>query len=160
MVTGQKSKKYVRTRLRRKIELTAIFLFILVNLVGPMFIGECYPLTISPMFCGQLSQYCKYSVSDPEGNELDLNLFSLHQVYDGNPVGLGVGLRPQWTLNKVHSVPPGPNEIEYVVVRGLRNVPDIPWVRVQQRVFGEVDGTVGELRPAKSWKIDRSGIVE
>ena len=144
---------------RRAIEMTAVFLFLGVSVFAPFLIGECYPITISPMFCEQPETYCEYRVTNPDGKELDLELFSLHRVYDGNPQGLGVGLIPAYTLNKPDEIP-GKVVIERFVRKGLENCPDEPWVTVEQRVFGEVDGSIGEIQPANKWKIDRSGIIQ
>ena len=155
----KKPKAKSQSKRRHTLELSAVIVFLAFNVFAPFFIGECFPVTISPMFCDQPESYCRYKVTDPEGNELDLEYFSLHQVYDGNPPGLGVGLKPRLTINI-----PGQVASEQLIVRyvkkGLRNVPDIPWVNVEQRVFGQVDGSIGEVQDTNTWKIDRSGIIE
>ena len=83
----------------RKLEISCVVAFVIVNLVGPMVVGEMYPFTISPMFSDQPSEYCVYEVFDENGQPIDSESFGLHLVYDGNPPGLGMGIRAQSTLH-------------------------------------------------------------
>jgi hypothetical protein len=82
-----------------RFELLAVATFVLVNLLAPIVLGELYPVTVSPMFSDQPSQYCTYQVFDAAGKELDAERFGLHLVYDGNPPGLGMGIAPTPTLH-------------------------------------------------------------
>ena len=75
----------------RKLEILCVVAFVVINLVGPMVVGEMYPFTISPMFSDQPSQYSVYEVFDENGQPIDSEPFGLHLVYDGNPPGLGMG---------------------------------------------------------------------
>lgn len=86
-------------RRRRRLELSLAALFVVVHLVAPIVVGECYPITISPMFCDQPAQCCTYQVTDGRGKSLDPEIFGLHLVYDGNPPGLGMGITPAPTLH-------------------------------------------------------------
>ena len=83
----------------RKLEISCVVAFVIVNLVGPMVVGEMYPFTISPMFSDQPSEYCVYEVFDENGQPIDSEPFGLHLVYDGNPPGLGMGIQAQSTLH-------------------------------------------------------------
>ena len=89
----------------RKWELGFVLLFVVVHLTAPWWVGELYPFTVAPMFRDQPSHYCTYEVEDAEGNRLDPKEFGLHLVYDGNPVGFGVGLKPVPTLHEFGDVP-------------------------------------------------------
>lgn len=89
----------------RKAESAAVVLFVILNLVAPWIVGEMYPFTVSPMFRDQPEQYCTYQLFDGEGNELDLEPYGLHLVYDGNPPGLGMGIEANPTLHKFGEVP-------------------------------------------------------
>lgn len=80
-------------------ELIAIGAFVIVHLLAPILLGERYPFTVSPMFSDQPSQYCTYEIFDSAGQNLDPELFGLHLVYDGNPPGLGMGIKPTPTLH-------------------------------------------------------------
>ncbi len=86
-------------------ELIAVGIFVAVNLIAPLVLGERYPFTVSPMFSDQPSQYCTYEVTDAAGQPLDPQTFGLHLVYDGNPPGLGMGIKPAETLHGFGEVP-------------------------------------------------------
>lgn len=85
-------------------QLVAAGLFVAIQLIAPFTLGERYPFTISPMFQDQPGEYCLYEVLGPEGERLDPRPWGLHLVYDGNPPGLGVGLRPTPTLHSFGEV--------------------------------------------------------
>ena len=84
---------------RNRFELLAVTTFVVGNLLAPIVLGELYPFTVSPMFSDQPSQYCTYEIFDSAGQNLDPELFGLHLVYDGNPPGLGMGVKPTPTLH-------------------------------------------------------------
>ena len=83
----------------RKLEISCVVAFVIINLIGPMVVGEMYPFTISPMFSDQPNEYCVYEVFDESGQPIDREPFGLHLVYDGNPPGLGMGIQAQPTLH-------------------------------------------------------------
>lgn len=85
---------------RRKWELIAAAAFVVVHLTSPLWIGELYPFTISPMFCDSPTQCCRYEVFADQDRPVDARLFDLHLVYDGNPPGLGMGIVAQPTLHE------------------------------------------------------------
>ena len=120
--------------------------FIVVGLLGPIVMGERYPFSIAPMFCQQPTCYCEYVVKGPDGDSLDLARFQLQRVYDGNPVGLGVGVRPPETLDRFGEVP-----TEQLIREHLQQLPDdawrgLPYVDVEVSVIGDVDGVhVGRI---------------
>lgn|GEM_PF-3288778 len=92
--------RQLRQRRRRKWELCAAGLFVAIHLTSPLWIGELYPFTISPMFCDNPRECCQYEVFAPDGTRLDAKQFNLHMVYDGNPPGLGMGIVPTPTLHE------------------------------------------------------------
>ena len=83
----------------RKLEISCVVAFVVMNLIGPMVVGEMYPFTISPMFSDQPSEYCVYEVFGENGQPIDNEPFGLHLVYDGNPPGLGMGIQARPTLH-------------------------------------------------------------
>jgi len=89
----------------RRFELVAVVLFVVVNLLAPLVVGEMYPFTISPMFRDQPEQYCTYQLFDESGNEIALETFGLHLVYDGNPPGLGMGIEAVPRMHEFGDVP-------------------------------------------------------
>lgn len=90
---------------RRTIELVAVGFFVAINVFAPFLVGELYPFTVSPMFRDQPEQYCTYQLFDDSGNELELEPFGLHLVYDGNPPGLGMGIEAAPTMHEFGEVP-------------------------------------------------------
>lgn len=85
-------------------ELCAAAAFVLIHLTSPLWIGELYPFTISPMFCDCPQACCQYEVFDADGRPLDEERFNLHMVYDGNPPGLGMGIIPHPTLHEFGAI--------------------------------------------------------
>ena len=65
-------------------ELLAAAAFVVVHLTSPLWIGELYPFTVSPMFCDSPNECCRYEVFTADGTPLDAQQFNLHMVYDGN----------------------------------------------------------------------------
>jgi hypothetical protein len=90
---------------RRKWELVVAAAFVVVHLTSPLWVGELYPFTISPMFCDSPRECCQYEVFAGGDREVDLKLLNLHMVYDGNPPGLGMGIAPTATLHEFGEVP-------------------------------------------------------
>ena len=76
----------------RPLELVFCAAFVILNIAVPMTYGEIYPFSTSPMFSDQPEHYCTYEVFSISGDRLDEQDYGLHLVYDGNPVGLGVGI--------------------------------------------------------------------
>lgn len=109
---GQQEKSIPRRP--RRVELIAAATFALVHIFAPFVIGEKYPFTIAPMFRDQPQCYCVYEVTDRDGQQLALEDFGLHLVYDGNPVGLGVGIEAKPTLHGFGEVPSDDELIDHV----------------------------------------------
>lgn len=95
-------------------ELLAAAVFVLVHLTSPLWIGELYPFTISPMFCDSPTQCCRYEVFTADGTVLDAKRFNLHMVYDGNPPGLGMGIVPEATLHPFGEVASQQEVVDHV----------------------------------------------
>ena len=118
----------------RRFELVAVVAFVVLNLVAPLVVGEMYPFTISPMFCDQPAQYCTYQLFDESGNELELEPFGLHLVYDGNPPGLGMGIEASPRMHKFGDVPELASVITHVEKAAAIVKPDCKTIRVCQSV--------------------------
>lgn len=119
--------------------------FILVGLLGPIILGERYPFSIAPMFCQQPTCYCEYTIFDPSGEPIELHRFQLQRVYDGNPEGMGVGIKPPATLDQFGSVPTEEQLIEHM--QGIDGAwEDLPFVDVVVDVIGDLEGVrVGRI---------------
>src|SRR6266481_7949421 len=71
---------------------------LIANIVIPLIGGDVYPFTSAPMFRDSPSQCCNYRVFSADGRELKPQDWRLQRIYDGNPVGYGVGVRPPAVL--------------------------------------------------------------
>ena len=108
-------------------------------MLGPILLGECYPFSIAPMFCEQPTCYCEYAITGPNGEALSLEAFGLQRIYDGNPVGLGVGIVPPETLDRFGEVPTPDQVISHVQSR--RDAwGSLPYVDVSVEVIGDLEG--------------------
>ena len=129
-----------------------VLAFLGVSLVGPLLAGECFPFSIAPMFCQQPTVYCRYRVTDPTGDALPLERFALQRVYDGNPVGLGCGIRPADTRDEFGKVP----TVEEVVAH-LRSRDqaweELPYVDVRVEVIGDLNGRQVGVDEARSFSV-------
>ena len=131
---------------KRKLELISVGLFVVVNLLVPALWSELYPFTIAPMFSDSPKVYCNYVVFDPLGNRLPLKDFQLQRNYDGNPVGLGAGIKPLPTIDVFGSVPDRITLTEHVK-RQLEKHPELEYVTVVQEVVGPISNErVGVVR--------------
>ena len=111
-----------------------VYLSLLVAL--PLMFSELYPFTINPMFRDSPQKYTSYSLVSATGVQIPAEKALLHQVYDGNPVALGVGAPPEETAN-IYGQTLSEREIELIVRRELAD-DTIDWpVKVYQLVFGK-----------------------
>jgi hypothetical protein len=85
-------------QLRDKLALAVAGVFLVLNIIVPVVWGDIYPFTSGPMFRDAPLRYCNYSVYGPDGQLLDAETFLVHRIYDGNPVGYGVGVKPPEVL--------------------------------------------------------------
>jgi hypothetical protein len=124
--------------------------FAACNLVLSMVFGDLYPFTITPMFCDNPRLYCDYQVLDPQGVQLPLRDFQLQRNYDGNPIGLGAGVRPSPSLDEFGTAPEEAALCAHVARILAARFPELRYVDVVQTVIGPVDekrvGVVKETR--------------
>lgn len=109
------------------------------------------------MFCDSPQWLCNYRVWDHAGKEMPANEWLVHRVYDGNPVGYGVGVRPPPVLEQHVGVVHTREEVEKHFVAQLHRPEhrSIPMVEVEQEVIGAVDSQrVGVIKKNR-WKIFR-----
>src|SRR5207247_11098909 len=79
---------------RSRIATAAVSALLVANVVVPLVWGDVYPFTSAPMFRDSPRQFCNYRVFSAKGKELDPADWLVQRVYDGNPVGYGVGVKP------------------------------------------------------------------
>ena len=133
-----------------RLALVSAVAFAACTLVLPIVFGELYPFTIAPMFRDSPRLYCRYMVLDPQGVQLPLHDFELQRNYDGNPVGLGAGVRPPPSVDEFGTAPDEAT-LRAHVARILRGrFPELSHVDVEQAVIGPVDRqTIGVIREAR-----------
>ena len=115
----------------RKLEIFCVVTFVIINLAGPMVVGEMYPFTISPMFSDQPNEYSVYEVFDESGQPIDSEPFGLHLVYDGNPPGLGMGIQAQPTLHEFGETATT-DQLKSHVQKKLAQMPERKFVTVKR----------------------------
>jgi hypothetical protein len=159
----------VRASNRRDIGgLVAVGILLTANAVVPVIWGDIYPFTSAPMFRDTPTQYANYRVIDPAGNELPSRHYALDsgktedpfligRVYDGNPVGYGVGTAPPPVLEQEFGVV----HDEATVWRHIQEQLARPenakyaYVVVEQDVIGAIDEQRVGLEKTNRWKVER-----
>jgi hypothetical protein len=142
---------------RQRLALAAAGLLLAANLIVPLVWGDVYPFTSAPMFRDAPRQYCNYRVLAPDGSELPAADWLVQRVYDGNPVGYGVGVRPPAVLEQQFGVVHSAAAVRQHIERQLNESRHATQTAVEviQEVIGLVDrqhvGVITENR----WRIER-----
>jgi hypothetical protein len=129
--------------------LAAAGLLLAANVVVPLVWGDLYPFTSAPMFRDCPAECCNYRVLAADGRELPVDDWLVQRVYDGNPIGYGVGLCPPAVLEqefgRIHDAAVVRQHIERQFARPCNAAYD--QVEVVQDVIGPRDGErVGVVR--------------
>ena len=139
----------------------AVAALLAANVVVPLVWGDVYPFTSAPMFRDNPRQCCNYRVYAPDGTELPAVEWLCQRIYDGNPLGYGVGIEPPPVLEREFGQVHSERHIREHVER-LLNEPQhrrLAYVEVVQEVIGPIDSErVGPLPPKRF--IVRSGTAE
>ena len=144
------SKDVVTAQRIGSVELACVLLFGLASIVLPVMYGELYPFTIAPMFRDSPKLYCIYQVLSPDGESLTLERFQLQRNYDGNPVGLGAGLKPPKTLDRFGHAPSEQDLRSHIRKMLDAKHPGLAYVDVIQQVVGPINSrTVGVIRTTR-----------
>ena len=146
-----------RSSARSRVALAAAGLFLAANVVVPAIWGDVYPFTSAPMFREAPPQCCQYRVFDAAGQELPAENWLLQRVYDGNPVGYGVGLRPPEVLEQEFGVIPQEPEVRWHVERRFEDAMNrgCEQVEVERAVIGAIErGRVGGVE-VRRWTVSK-----
>jgi len=140
-----------------KIWLIFVAALLAANIGLPLIFGDVYPFTSAPMFRDSPRECCNYRVLAPDGRELPTTDWLVQRIYDGNPVGYGVGVRPPPVLEGefgvVHDKTLVTRHIEGQFSRDGNGQHD--FVDVEQQTIGSIDPQhVGIVRISR-WRIDR-----
>ena len=132
---------------------------LLANIVVPLVCGDVYPFTSAPMFRDNPRACCNYRVYGPRGEQLPAEDWFCQRVYDGNPLGYGVGIRPpeviEQTFGQIHTE----QQLRACIERqlGQPEHAGLAYVRVEQDIIGplpEYPQRVGVIE-TRSYRIHR-----
>jgi hypothetical protein len=146
-----------RMKRRSSIALAAVGLLLAANVVVPLVWGDVYPFTSAPMFRDAPVCCCNYRVYAPDGRELPAADWLVQRIYDGNPVGYGVGTCPPAVLEQTFGHVAGEAAVREHIARQFAQPPnrDLPYVEVVQDHIGPTDSQhVGILQTTR-WRIER-----
>jgi hypothetical protein len=108
------------------------------NVVVPLVWGDVYPFTSAPMFRDNPRQCCNYRVFAPDGTELAADDWLCQRIYDGNPLGYGVGIKPPAVIEQcfgdVHTKVQIRQHVERLLAEERHG--DLQSVEVVQEVIG------------------------
>jgi hypothetical protein len=143
-------------RIRSRWPVIVAGLLLAANVVIPLLGGDVYPFTSAPMFRDSPRQYCNYKVYAPNGEELPAENWRLNRVYDGNPVGYGVGIRPPAVLEQQFGVIHEEATVREHIARQFANPKnrEYDFVDVVQETVGPVDGPHVGIIGSKRWRIE------
>ena len=125
-------------------EKTFVTLFVVLNLTVPFIALEFYPFTTIPLFPSAPQFYCRYEVSDFEGQKLHPRLFGLHRSDWGGRRNWPAGrtyLHGFNTFGVVATTQELTDHLESV----LEKSPHLPGVKVVQYIYGKKGLSVGLL---------------
>jgi hypothetical protein len=142
---------------RSRMAIAAVALLLAANVVVPLLWGDVYPFTSAPMFRDSPRQFCDYHVYSPTGEELPLANWNLQRVYDGNPVGYGVGIKPPPVLEQEFAVVHDEAAIRKHVEPQFEHAENknFEFVDVVQDVIGAIDHRRVGIIKASPWRISR-----
>jgi hypothetical protein len=125
------------------------------NVVVPLLWGDVYPFTSAPMFCDKPTKFCNYRVYAPTGEEFPLSDWSLQRVYDGNPVGYGVGVRPPAVIEQEFGVIPDEAAVRDHVQDQFKREQNSRFdhVEVVQEIIGAMDAQRVGVIESHRWTI-------
>jgi len=132
-------------------------LLLAANIVVPLLWGDVYPFTSAPMFRDCPEKCCNYRVFAADGQELPAEEWLLHRIYDGNPVGYGVGVCAPAVIEQefgvVHEDAAVRQHIQAQLAQPRHQ--EHAYVEVVQEVIGPLDsGRVGIVE-TRRWRIER-----
>jgi hypothetical protein len=140
-----------------RLPLLAAALLLAANVIVPLVWGDVYPFTSAPMFRDCPKACCNYRVVLPDGKEAPAAQWQVQRIYDGNPVGYGVGLCPPAVLEQQFGVAHDEAAVRDHFKRQLAR-PEcgtIAAIEVVQDLIGpKNDGHVGVVE-TRRWQIAR-----
>jgi hypothetical protein len=142
---------------RSQLALVAVALLLAANGVVPLVWGDVYPFTSAPMFRDRPLCCCNYRVYAPDGRALPAEDWLVQRIYDGNPVGYGVGICPPPVLEQDFCRPADEQVIRAHVIRQFASPQNRrhSYVEVVQEHIGPVDSQHVGITRTDRWRIER-----
>jgi hypothetical protein len=140
-----------------RLPLACAGLLLAAHVVVPLVGGDVYPFTSAPMFRDRPHACCQYRVILSDGSEAPAHDWQLQRVYDGNPVGYGVGTRPPEVLEQQFGDIHDEAAVRQHVARQWTRAEcrEIAAVEViQERIGATAGGQVGVVE-SRRWRITR-----
>jgi hypothetical protein len=142
---------------RSRCALAAAAALLAANVVVPLVWGDLYPFTSGPMFRDRPAQCCNYRVYDPAGRELPLAEWFVQRIYDGNPVGYGVGIHPPAVIEQEFGIVHDEAAVRRHIERQLQaHSRAYDYVDVVQEIVGPIDDQHVGVVCTNRWRINRS----
>ncbi len=136
--------------------LIAAGVLLAANVAIPLVFGDVYPFTSAPMFRDCPERCCNYRVFAPDGRELPADAWLVQRVYDGNPVGYGVGMRPPGVIEHRFGAVADQAAVREHIQRQLaqpQHAPH-PYVEVVQEIIGPLgDGQRVGVVQTNRWRV-------
>ena len=107
---------------RSRIALATVGLLLAANIVVPIVWGDVYPFTSAPMFRDSPTECCNYQVYAADGRELPPDDWCVQRIYDGNPIGYGVGVCPPAVIEQEFGIEVAEEEISEANLGSLRSI--------------------------------------
>ncbi|MDX1945196.1 MAG: hypothetical protein SFU86_07305 [Pirellulaceae bacterium] len=132
-------------------------LLLVANVAVPLVAGDLYPFTSAPMFRDRPEKCANYRVFDPAGKLLSERDWLCQRIYDGNPLGYGVGIVPPPVIEQEFGQVASEVEVRAHFGRTLAEPrhAGLAYVVVEQDIIGPVDGQRVGIMKTERWKIER-----
>lgn len=140
----------------------AASLLLAANIAVPLVWGDLYPFTSAPMFRDTPAKCANYRVYDPEGKLLSERDWLCQRIYDGNPLGYGVGIKPPPVIEQEFGQVASEAEARAHFGRVLTEDRHrhLVYIVVEQDVIGPVDGQRVGVVKTERWKVERTNAPE
>jgi hypothetical protein len=137
--------------------MTAVAMLLAANIGLPLVFGDVYPFTSAPMFRDSPKRFCNHRVFDTDGKELPPGDWLVQRIYDGNPVGYGVGVRPPAVLETEFGVVHDEEAVRRHIERRFSDKRNDAHelVFIEQEVIGPVDSQQVDVVETETWRVYR-----
>src|SRR5262245_53790345 len=140
---------------RSRLALAAVALLLAANIVVPLVWGDVYPFTSAPMFRDAPACCCNYRVYAADGRELPADNWLVQRIYDGNPIGYGVGICQPAVIEQefgaIHNEPTVVRHIEQQIAAPQNR--QHASIEVVQEVIGPINSQHVGVAKTTRWKI-------